>query len=47
MKRGNQAQTVGRVINQSVRLLLPYLSCFNVEDVVNIHGHFSLSKISP
>lgn len=37
------AQAVGRV-SIKVSDCLPYLKCFNVEDIVNIRGHFS--KIS-
>lgn len=37
------AQAVGR---ESIKVsdCLPYLKCFNVEDIVNIRGHFSSQK---
>lgn len=37
------AQAVGRV-SIKVSDCLPYLKCFNVEDIVNIRGHFSSQK---
>lgn len=37
------AHAVGRV-SIKVSDCLPYLKCFNVEDIVNIRGHFSSQK---
>lgn len=37
------ARAVGRV-SIKVSDCLPYLKCFNVEDIVNVRGHFSSHK---
>lgn len=37
------AQAVGQELIK-VSDCLPYLKCFNVEDIVNIRGHFSSQK---